>query len=179
MLGQPVSMLIPEVVGFKLTGANGRRHHRHRPCAQSRAECCARMAWFGKFVEFYGEGLDQLPLADRATIAKYGPRIPRRNLRFLPRLTMKPCATCAPRAGMRTRVGRSSKPMQKEKRLLARGGLRRRSTPPRWSWTWAAGCCLPFPGPKRPQDHTLRWTKKRSQQSILGRGVGISRRCRR
>jgi aconitate hydratase len=38
MLGQPVSMLIPEVVGFKLTGRDGRRHHRHRPGAEGRAD---------------------------------------------------------------------------------------------------------------------------------------------
>ncbi len=72
MLGQPVSMLIPDVVGFKLTGKS--------------REVLPPQTWFspvtqmlrkhgvvGKFVEFYGDGLDSLPLADRATIANMSP----------------------------------------------------------------------------------------------------------
>ena len=45
MLGQPVSMLIPEVVGFKLTGELERRHHRHRSRADRARRCCAPRAW--------------------------------------------------------------------------------------------------------------------------------------
>ncbi len=72
MLGQPISMLIPEVVGFKFTG-------------KLRAGCTAtdlvltvtqmlrKQGVVGKFVEFYGTGLDAMPLEDRATIANMAP----------------------------------------------------------------------------------------------------------
>ena len=72
MLGQPVSMLIPEVVGFKLTG---------KLLAGSTAtdlvltvtQMLRQKKVVGKFVEFYGTGLSALPLADRATIANMAP----------------------------------------------------------------------------------------------------------
>ena len=72
MLGQPVSMLIPEVVGFRLSG---------RLCEGVTATdlvltVTQQLRQFGvvdKFVEFFGQGLDELPLADRATIANMAP----------------------------------------------------------------------------------------------------------
>lgn len=72
MLGQPVSMLIPDVVGFKLTG---------KLCEGITAtdlvltvtQMLRKLGVVGKFVEFYGDGLDSLPLADRATIANMAP----------------------------------------------------------------------------------------------------------
>ena len=73
MLGQPVSMLIPEVVGFKLTGRMRRGHDRDRPGAQGDVQMLRQKGVVGKFVEFYGDGLDHLPLADRATIANMAP----------------------------------------------------------------------------------------------------------
>jgi aconitate hydratase len=72
MLGQPVSMLIPEVVGFKL-------HGKLPPGATATdlvltcTEMLRRKKVVGKFVEFYGTGLSSLPLADRATIANMAP----------------------------------------------------------------------------------------------------------
>ena len=72
MLGQPISMLIPEIIGFKLTG-------------KLRAGCTAtdlvltvtqmlrKKGVVGKFVEFYGPGLDEMTLEDRATIANMAP----------------------------------------------------------------------------------------------------------
>ncbi len=72
MLGQPVSMLIPDVVGFKLTG-------KLRPGITATdlvltvTQMLRKHGVVGKFVEFYGDGLADLPLADRATIANMAP----------------------------------------------------------------------------------------------------------
>ena len=72
MLGQPISMLIPEVVGFKLTGkmVEGTTG---TDLVLKVVEMLREKGVVGKFVEFYGEGLDSLPLADRATIANMAP----------------------------------------------------------------------------------------------------------
>ena len=72
MLGQPISMLIPDVVGFRLAG--------ELPEGTTATDLVLRVVEMlrqhgvvGKFVEFYGDGLDHLPLADRATIANMAP----------------------------------------------------------------------------------------------------------
>ena len=72
MLGQPVSMLIPEVVGFKLTGkmVEGTTA---TDLVLKVVQMLRKKGVVGKFVEFYGEGLDHLPLADRATIGNMAP----------------------------------------------------------------------------------------------------------
>jgi len=72
MLGQPISMLIPEVIGFRMTGT--------LPDGITATDLVLRVVEMlrkkgvvDKFVEFFGPGLDQLPLADRATIANMAP----------------------------------------------------------------------------------------------------------
>ncbi|WP_020409065.1 aconitate hydratase AcnA [Hahella ganghwensis] len=72
MLGQPITMLIPQVVGFKFTG--------ELPEGSTATDLVLTVTQMlrakgvvGKFVEFYGDGLDTLPLADRATIANMSP----------------------------------------------------------------------------------------------------------
>ncbi|MDP9083695.1 MAG: aconitate hydratase AcnA [Pseudomonadota bacterium] len=72
MLGQPVTMLIPQVIGFKLTGA--------LPAGTTATdlvltvtEILRKKGVVDKFVEFFGDGLKRLPLADRATIANMSP----------------------------------------------------------------------------------------------------------
>ena len=72
MLGQPVSMLIPRVVGFKLTG--------ERPPGVTATdvvltvtEMLRKHGVVGKFVEFYGEGVAEVPLANRATLGNMSP----------------------------------------------------------------------------------------------------------
>jgi aconitate hydratase len=72
MLGQPISMLIPEVVGFKLTGAL-KEGVTATDLVLTVTEMLRRKGVVGKFVEFYGDGLDHLPLADRATIGNMAP----------------------------------------------------------------------------------------------------------
>ena len=72
MLGQPISMLLPQVVGFKL-------HGKLRPGATATdlvltvTQMLRNKGVVGKFVEFYGSGLSGLPIADRATIANMAP----------------------------------------------------------------------------------------------------------
>ena len=72
MLGQPITLLIPEVIGFKIAGK--------LPAGTTATdlvlvvtEMLRKKNVVGKFVEFYGDGLDHLPLADRATIANMAP----------------------------------------------------------------------------------------------------------
>ncbi|QPM89963.1 aconitate hydratase AcnA [Pseudooceanicola algae] len=72
MLGQPISMLIPEVVGFKLTGAMV-EGTTGTDLVLKVVEMLRAHGVVGKFVEFYGDGLDNLPLAQRATIANMAP----------------------------------------------------------------------------------------------------------
>ncbi len=72
MLGQPVSMLIPEVVGFKLTGTMV-EGTTATDLVLKVVQMLRQHGVVSKFVEFYGDGLDRLPLADRATIANMAP----------------------------------------------------------------------------------------------------------
>ncbi len=72
MLGQPVSMLIPEVVGFKLTGKL-KEGTTATDLVLTVTQMLRKKGVVGKFVEFFGSGLDNLPLADRATIANMAP----------------------------------------------------------------------------------------------------------
>ena len=72
MLGQPVSMLIPEVVGFRLTGTM-REGTTATDLVLKVVQMLRKHGVVNKFVEFYGDGLDRLPLADRATIANMAP----------------------------------------------------------------------------------------------------------
>ncbi|MCM8732127.1 aconitate hydratase AcnA [Hephaestia sp. GCM10023244] len=72
MLGQPVSMLIPEVVGFKLTGSL-REGITATDLVLTVTQMLRQKGVVGRFVEFYGPGLHSLTLADRATIANMAP----------------------------------------------------------------------------------------------------------
>ncbi|GAA0703925.1 aconitate hydratase AcnA [Dokdonella soli] len=72
MLGQPSSMLIPQVVGFKLTGKLG-EGITATDLVLTVTQMLRKLGVVGKFVEFFGDGLKHLPLADRATIANMAP----------------------------------------------------------------------------------------------------------
>ena len=72
MLGQPISMLIPEVVGFRLQGRLG-EGLTATDLVLTITEMLRRQGVVGKFVEFYGPGLAHLPCADRATISNMAP----------------------------------------------------------------------------------------------------------
>ena len=72
MLGQPISMLIPEVIGFKLTGKL-KEGATATDLVLTVTQMLRKKGVVGKFVEFFGPGLDDLTLADRATIANMAP----------------------------------------------------------------------------------------------------------
>jgi len=72
MLGQPISMLIPEVIGFKLTGEL-REGATATDLVLTVTQMLRAKGVVGKFVEFYGSALDQMPLPDRATLANMAP----------------------------------------------------------------------------------------------------------
>ncbi len=102
MLGQPVSMLIPQVVGFRLTGRL-REGATATDLVLTVTEKLRKHGVVGKFVEFYGPGLPELSLADRATIANMAPEygatcgifpVDQETLRYL-RLTGRPEAQVA------------------------------------------------------------------------------------
>ncbi len=102
MLGQPVSMLIPQVVGFKLTGKL-KEGTTATDLVLTVTEMLRKLGVVGKFVEFYGPGIGELPLADRATIANMAPEygatcgifpVDAETLRYL-RLTGRPEAQIA------------------------------------------------------------------------------------
>ena len=72
MLGQPITMLIPQVIGFKLTGKLP-EGATATDLVLTVVEMLRKKGVVGKFVEYFGPGLDNLPLADRATIANMAP----------------------------------------------------------------------------------------------------------
>jgi aconitate hydratase len=148
MLGQPVSMLIPEVVGFKLTGS--------LPEGTTATDLVLKVVQMlrkhgvvGKFVEFYGPGLDHLPLADRATIGNMAPEygatcgffpIDAETLRYL-----------------RTTGRDESRIALVEAYAKAQGMWRGPDYDPVYSSTLELDMSTVVPaisGPKRPQDHT-------------------------
>ena len=132
MLGQPVSMLIPRVVGFKLSG--------EMPAGTTATdlvltitEMLRKHGVVGKFVEFYGPGVSAVPLANRATIGNMSPEYGS-TVRDLPdrrRDDPLPGAD-RPRRGSRSRSSRRTP------RSRASGTTRTpsRTTPSAWSWTW-------------------------------------------
>jgi aconitate hydratase len=72
MLGQPVTMLIPQVIGVRLTG-NLREGATATDLVLTVTEMLRKLGVVGKFVEFFGDGLSNLPLADRATLGNMSP----------------------------------------------------------------------------------------------------------
>ena len=72
MLGQPISMVIPEVIGFRINGKL-REGVTATDLVLTVTEMLRRAGVVGKFVEFFGDGLDNLPVEDRATIANMAP----------------------------------------------------------------------------------------------------------
>jgi aconitate hydratase len=148
MLGQPISMLIPEVVGFKLTGKL-REGTTATDLVLTVVEMLRAKGVVGKFVEFYGPGLD--------TICRWPTVRPlptwRRNTArpaASSRSTMKRCATCATRAGDEEVASHWSRNTPRE-RFLARGGLRAGL---HRTLSLDMGTIVPaISGPKRPQDY--------------------------
>ena len=146
MLGQPISMLIPEVVGFCLQGALA-EGITATDLVLRVVQMLREHGVVGKFVEFYGDGLDHLPLADRATIANMAPEygatcgffpVDAETVRYL-ELSGRPSETVA----------------LVEQYAKAQGLWRDASVEPAYSSTLELdlGSVRPsLAGPKRPQD---------------------------
>ena len=100
MLGQPVSMLIPQVVGFKLTGKLP-EGATATDLVLTVTQMLRKKGVVGKFVEFFGPGLAELPLADRATIANMAPEYGATWASS--RSTRRRSPTCASPGGPRSR----------------------------------------------------------------------------
>ncbi len=163
MLGQPLSMLLPEVIGFKLTGEL-REGVTATDLVLTVTQMLRKKGVVGKFVEFYGPGLNAMTVADRATHRQHGARI-RRDLRPLPDRRADPRLSedLRPQAGAH-RAGR---------------GLRQ----------GAGHCSAPAPRPTRSSPTRSSSTSARSRPRsparsarrtacVLDRGQGRLRRTR-
>jgi len=148
MLGQPVSMLIPKVVGFELAGRLP-EGATATDLVLTIVEMLRAQGVVGKFVEFFGDGLDHLPLADRATIANMAPEygatcglfpIDAETLSYMrlsgrPEVQVKLVEAYAKKQGMYRYSGRSSSVTYSETLKLN-----------------IASIVPSLAGPKRPQD---------------------------
>ncbi|HEY1986130.1 MAG TPA: aconitate hydratase AcnA [Terracidiphilus sp.] len=150
MLGQAVSMLVPQVVGYKLTGKL-REGATATDLVLTVTQALRKLGVVGKFVEFYGPGIAELPLADRATISNMAPEygatcgifpVDAETLRYL-RLT-----------------GRSDDQIALVEAYYKEQGLFHTSASPEAEYTQTLeldlGAVEPsVAGPKRPQDRVL------------------------
>ena len=150
MLGQPVSMLIPQVVGYKLTGKL-KEGATATDLVLTVTEALRKLGVVGKFVEFYGPGVAELPLADRATISNMAPEygatcgifpVDEETLRYL-RLT-----------------GRSQDQIALVEAYYKAQGLFHTAESPEAEYTQTLSLDLStvqpsVAGPKRPQDRVL------------------------
>ena len=162
MLGQPITMLIPPVVGFKLTGQLP-EGATATDLVLTVTSMLRQKGVVGKFVEFFGNGLDHLPLADRATIANMAPEygatcgifpIDKETLRYL------------------EVSGRSHQQITLvEAYVKAQGMWRDADSPePRYSDTLSLDLSSVEPslaGPKRPQDRVLLRSSKQTYRENL------------
>ena len=150
MLGQAVSMLVPQVVGYKLTGKL-REGATATDLVLTVTQALRKLGVVGKFVEFYGPGIAELPLADRATISNMAPEygatcgifpVDAETLRYL-RLT-----------------GRSEEQIELVEAYYREQGLFHTASSPEAVYTQTLELDLAtvepsVAGPKRPQDRVL------------------------
>ena len=150
MLGQAVSMLVPQVVGFRLTGKL-REGATATDLVLTVTQALRKLGVVGKFVEFYGPGIAELPLADRATISNMAPEygatcgifpVDAETLRYL-RLT-----------------GRSEEQINLVEAYYKEQGLFHTASSPEAEYTQTLELDLAtvepsVAGPKRPQDRVL------------------------
>jgi aconitate hydratase len=168
MLGQPVTMLVPRVVGFRLTGrlAEGATA---TDLVLTCVEMLRRHGVVGKFVEFYGEGLDHLPLADRATLGNMAPEfgstcgifpIDEETLRYL------------------ALTGRSEAHIEMVREYAQAQGMWRAPGAPEAEYSEVLELDLAsvepsIAGPKRPQDRiSLGAAKSTIREHMTAAGVG-------
>jgi aconitate hydratase len=174
MLGQPYYFLTPKVVGFKLTGRL-REGVTATDLVLTVTEMLRKKGVVDKFVEFYGDGLSQMTLADRATVANMAPEygatmgffpVDAETLRYL------------------RQTGRREEEVQRVERYSKEQGIFRtdQSSDPEYSETLELDLAAVTPslaGPKRPQDRVpLSAMKSAFQQALAApekeRGFGLS-----
>jgi len=162
MLGQPISMLLPQVVGFKLTGKL-REGATATDAVLTVTQMLREKGVVGKFVEFFGEGMEKLSLPDRATIANMAPEYGA-TMGFFPvdDETLEYLRFS----------GREEAHVEVVERVLKEQGLfHTASTPePRFTDTLELdlGDVVPsIAGPKRPQDRIALTDSKRSFAHVL------------
>ena len=163
MLGQPSSMLIPQVLGVRLTGALP-KGATATDLVLTITELLRKQGVVGKFVEFFGEGLKHLTIADRATLGNMCPEygatvaifpIDEMTLDYL-RLTGRDESQRAAGRGVRARAGPVPRRRRARRRLFRHGRARARRRSSRAS-----------PGPKRPQDRVSLKNAKAAFQVAL------------
>ena len=166
MLGQPISMLIPEVVGFKLTGKL-REGATATDLVLTVTQMLRKKGVVNKFVEFYGEGLDDLPLADRATIANMAPEYGA-TCGFFPvdEITLGYLKTTNRGAGRQARRGLCQEAGPVALQEVARAGLHRHAVS-----SISATVEPSLAGPKRPQDRVPLSPGRAAVRRQHGEGV--------
>jgi aconitate hydratase len=162
MLGQPISMLLPQVVGFKLTGRL-REGATATDVVLTVTQMLRAKGVVGKFVEFHGEGLASLSLPDRATIANMAPEYGA-TMGFFP--------VDAETLDYLRFTGRDEAHLELTERYLKEQGLFHTKESPEPRFTDALeldlGEVVPsLAGPKRPQDRIALTDAKRSWSRTL------------
>ena len=149
MLGQPISMLIPEIVGFKLTGKL-REGVTATDLVLTVTQMLRKKGVVGKFVEFYGPGLDEMTLEDRATIANMAPEYGA-TCGFFPVDARNRALSSRTRRASRARVALVEKYAKAQGLFRTtksrRSGLHRHAVAGH-----DHGRAVAWPGPMRPQD---------------------------
>ncbi|MFM9964271.1 MAG: aconitate hydratase AcnA [Planctomycetaceae bacterium] len=171
MLGQPIYMLTPEVVGFELTGSL-REGVTATDLVLTVTQMLRKHKVVGKFVEFFGAGLDHMSLADRATIANMAPEYGA-TMGFFP--------VDDETLNYLRRTGRTENEVDLVERYYKEQGLFRTATSPtpRFSSTLSLDIATVEPsmaGPKRPQDRVLLKDMQTSWRSELAKVVGPAAR---
>ncbi|MEY4980743.1 MAG: hypothetical protein RL174_81 [Actinomycetota bacterium] len=161
MLGQPVSMLIPKVVGFKLTGKIG-MGVTATDVVLTITEMLRKHGVVGKFVEFYGAGVSSVPLANRATIGNMSPEFGSTAAMFpIDEVTLDYLRI----------TGRSQEQIDLvEAYTKAQGLWHDPSVEPRFSEYLELDLSTVVPsiaGPKRPQDRIVLSESKKAFESVL------------
>jgi aconitate hydratase len=174
MLGQPYYFLTPKVVGFKLKGRL-REGVTATDLVLTVTEILRKIGVVDKFVEFYGDGLSQMTLADRATVANMAPEYGA-TMGFFP--------VDAEALRYLRQTGRSEEEVQRVERYTKEQGIFRtdQSPDPEYSETLELDLATVTPslaGPKRPQDRVpLSGMKSAFRQALAApvkeRGFGLS-----
>jgi aconitate hydratase len=167
MLGQPIYMLIPEVVGFRLVGEL-KEGVTATDLTLTVVQMLRKKGVVEKFVEFYGPGLSQMTLPDRATIANMGPEYGA-TMGFFP--------VDAESLNYLRRTGRPAELVELVERYSKEQGIFRTDDTPDPEFTDTLeldlGSVVPsLAGPKRPQDRIALTDMKKSFQMSLTNKVG-------